>query len=569
MSERQIIKAQQGGSLRDFIGRYKFQRPTAQASSTAVAPKVSLTKKQAEENRDKVAYNNYVAQQKERDRVQALKQKGQTDGGNLASDIGTSLLKQVTEFRFANDQDFEKGRGSWKGRQELLVDGAINGMANEMTGGAMNYVGSKIASGAAKQVIGKTVDLAKKAVNNAHVLNPNAFKPNPNSYYRIVGTDATEDALANGVIRSKAGAGVVSEKVGGINLGSRPTAYPSFSKGKVSTEYAKGLPEHSLIETQRPMAASTVGRHGKGTTQFPVDEAGNYMKEFPLSEAKIMQPHWWKGYKEVPQIAAMADEVVAPKIGMGERIKNSLYDNVVYPVKHARSIYGLKGKINSRIAEMNTPEGIARLEAQHINSKEFFDKPVKVTSKPTEKGSSYNFDNDTINIDFDQMNRFKTTEPTLNLSATIDHELAHRTQGFGKTNSVTNYVKGEYGKEAPTEVQRILTPLDLNSRRMLRHDIKTSRGHDNADYFYSNKPEPMPHLAESRRNMIDQKILNNRYDEITVDKLYEYQKANPTDRIGSFMTKDFSNYDVLQSLMNKLPAVAPIVGAAVIANKNK
>jgi len=85
----------------------------------------------------------------------------------------------------------------------------------------------------------------------------------------------------------------------GIQLGGRPTAFPSFSKGKPSMEYARSLDSHVIIETQRPMAASTLGRHGRGTTMFPVDEAGNYLKSFPAKEATLYEPHWLMGYKKV------------------------------------------------------------------------------------------------------------------------------------------------------------------------------------------------------------------------------------------------------------------------------
>jgi hypothetical protein len=127
------------------------------------------------------------------------------------------------------------------------------------------------------------------------------FTTDPNKYYRAVGSDAAEDFINNGVVRSKVAnpenTNVVSK--GTINLQNRPTAFPSFSKGEISKEYVKGIPDHYVIETDRAMKASTMGRHGKGSTIFPVDESGNYLKEFPASEARLLKPHWL-GYKEVP-----------------------------------------------------------------------------------------------------------------------------------------------------------------------------------------------------------------------------------------------------------------------------
>jgi len=156
--------------------------------------------------------------------------------------------------------------------------------------------------------------LGNKYIPNTHKLNPLAFKPNPEAYYRIVGKDAEEDALQSGLVRSKPSVNSLQENT--INLSNRPTAFPSFSKGKISSEYANGLSTHSLIETERAMAPSNMGRHGKGTTQFPIDTNGKYLNQFPLEEAKIYQKDWLQGYKQI-----------TPQYAYGGNLNNSTMQN--------------------------------------------------------------------------------------------------------------------------------------------------------------------------------------------------------------------------------------------------
>jgi peptide methionine sulfoxide reductase MsrB len=51
------------------------------------------------------------------------------------------------------------------------------------------------------------------------------------------------------------------------------------------------------------MKASNLGRHGKGSTMFPIDETGKYMPAFSADDVKVfdVKPHWLKGYKEIIQ----------------------------------------------------------------------------------------------------------------------------------------------------------------------------------------------------------------------------------------------------------------------------
>ncbi len=132
------------------------------------------------------------------------------------------------------------------------------------------------------------------ALRNAYKLNPKAGKLS--KYNRVVGQDAIDDLQTSGLVRTGQGAGPTG----------RPTLYPSFAKGNPRQTYIDQVLESGqtphIISTDRPMRVSTLGRHGKGTTQFPVDDAGNYMTSFPASETKVFdgtQPHWLRGYKQI------------------------------------------------------------------------------------------------------------------------------------------------------------------------------------------------------------------------------------------------------------------------------
>jgi hypothetical protein len=136
-------------------------------------------------------------------------------------------------------------------------------------------------------------------IRNTYKINPWAGKLG--EYNRVVGSDAIADLQASGLVRSGEGAVTTA---GGIPV-SRPTAWPSFAKGSPRETYMKGVMERGdtpyIISTDRPMAVSTLGRHGKGSTQFPVGPDGNYLTSFPASEATVYKgsPNWLKGYETV------------------------------------------------------------------------------------------------------------------------------------------------------------------------------------------------------------------------------------------------------------------------------
>lgn len=568
-----MIKLQDGGKAWNYVE----QRKRNPASSTEVAKPKALTIQQAEENKAASARRQYVERMKIRQQAEDLKRKGQTKLGNTVNDMGTNMLTQFTQFRTPTNEELEKGRGGWSGRGELLGSAVTHGLINEMTGGAMNWIGNKIASGEAKSLVKEGINKIKNIdpnkvplVKDIHKINPLAFKPKADNYYRVVGTDAADDMLTNGVVRSKVEA-KGSEKATGINLGSRPTAYPSFSKGKPSMEYAASLPKHAIIETNRPMAVSTLGRHGKGTTIFPVDEAGNYMKEFPANEAKLLTPDWLRGYKplslrtgnEVQTSIKDPLDLLANGIN---KIARKIDDHLLYPIRNYKEIPLIKKRFNELLSENNSAESINRMNNLGINADAFNKIVPKITVKS--ERSKYIVSQDRINIDADQLRRFKKTEPTLTMDAVIDHEIGHRYQSFHNP-SMTNTFRVKGGEDYSLDkLERRTTNIDYNAKYIDPRRDLTGAAKENAEYFYDHQSEPISHMMETRRGMIERGYLSDRHAPINVPTIRKYFKDNPTDRIATFINpKGKFNFTRLRDLMNKLPAAAPIAGAAYLQNK--
>ena len=114
----------------------------------------------------------------------------------------------------------------------------------------------------------------------------NDFANENESYRIIVGDESFQDLVDSGVVRTNAESKGKSSK--GIDLSNRPTAFPSFSKGKASMSYAENNPSHYIIVTEdASIQPSTKGRHGKGTTMFPTDENGNHLKELSGEKVKV------------------------------------------------------------------------------------------------------------------------------------------------------------------------------------------------------------------------------------------------------------------------------------------
>jgi hypothetical protein len=143
--------------------------------------------------------------------------------------------------------------------------------------------------------------------------NPFAEKLNrPDFSYRAVNEMAYKDLLDSGVVRGRAAA-VPMTPSGVSNLsqliGNRPTAFPSFERGKVLTSYLPKTGQGFIYETDIPMVrrgelnpitGETIrGRHFAARPISPI--TGDVLSEIPASAVKVYEgkPNWLMGYKEV------------------------------------------------------------------------------------------------------------------------------------------------------------------------------------------------------------------------------------------------------------------------------
>ncbi len=117
-------------------------------------------------------------------------------------------------------------------------------------------------------------DVGNKYLPNAHKLNPFAFKPNPDAYYRMIGKDGYKDAIESGVIRKP-----------------KDSKYSvtSFSEGKVLDNTFEGP----------YMVQAKDKAHFK--PDFPGEVSTRYDIPIDSPDISIYRQDWLKGYKEVPK----------------------------------------------------------------------------------------------------------------------------------------------------------------------------------------------------------------------------------------------------------------------------
>jgi hypothetical protein len=149
--------------------------------------------------------------------------------------------------------------------------------------------------GSALKVPGKVAQSMKSGLlSNAYKVNPLAFKPNSEAYYRMIGEGGYADALESGVVR------------------------PPVGSGHTEAYYNKGYP----LDTRLRDATGRSGYGGpymaevKGNPELFVDEnVANYTgpmfddpvvySKEPISisnpNVKLYKENWLKGYKEVPK----------------------------------------------------------------------------------------------------------------------------------------------------------------------------------------------------------------------------------------------------------------------------
>ncbi len=151
---------------------------------------------------------------------------------------------------------------------------------------------------------GKAIKGSKNLINNTYKINPWAFKPNPEAYYRGIGEAGYKDAIESGVLRTNRNP----------NWTDSPGDSPYFFSGK-NFEGIKQYEPNVITEvTNQPMRARTFSKlAGRGDESVfqPIRYTGqkwagkDIVEKLPnisLGEnTKFYKKHWLKGYKEVPK----------------------------------------------------------------------------------------------------------------------------------------------------------------------------------------------------------------------------------------------------------------------------
>lgn len=420
----------------------------------------------------------------------------------------------------------------------------------------LNLLGVGLLDDVGKQALKGVNKAGNKFLPNAYKLNPNAFKPNPDAFYRVVGNDAVEDALSSGLIRNKQS---VNQNIPGtINIGDRPTAYPSFSKGKISTEYAKGLTEHGLIETNRPMNVSNLGRHGKGTTQFPVDNTGNYIKEFPVEQSKIYKQDWLKGYKEID----VPKQQFKSEINWGKWNKeipeNTQLMQEYNTIEQTSKANGTWMKNPDGSAFNGTPEQFVQQNSENFK-KAFPEYHGEILNHNT------NAELNTIDESFFNKGAGDTGYYG---KGTYTHPKKDYTKMYGKNNhefylnsknkgflDKSNIDDAEYFKRSDDEILQHHLPEYEN--KLMNYELDPSRYYDNAKENWLNKLNEQVKAGKISRDKLDEftSLHNPKNGEVVIPFNNRIKSA-----IGNNGMFDMSNPNIYKSLV-------PIAGASTILSQ--
>ena len=467
-------------------------------------------------------------------------------------------------------------------------------------------------------------------LRNAYKINPFAFKPNPEAYYRVLGKEGVNDALESGVIRA-------NQK--NIHPFSGEPIYdkPYFSKGvpfdrdwKSPFKNKKGKQSVGSIYPDETMVE--VFGHNKfyptndlvtspSVTLTPFDEGVNFYKR-----------DWLKGYEpvEVPgqlpgspnalnRNKLFPDDVVYSKQGANYTVEDVL--------RHEPTLIDIRAE---RLAALQTPEGKARIEqylkdnpyiqgksdgsieidpfipsyedvlsgianmkhasTEYIELRKILDEGTEayrrgeISQEQLEKGIEEIKEYMDV-LQYDPMNAYmaphlKTQgeESMIMLGAglsPLDARVAARHE-FGHF----------FGAGKKSHLDTELEQITLNDKTVPEINVSskesalTKKWRANPEYMKKSKDywvtgsdgsEKVSFLEEVRAMMLEDGTIQNIYDPITPEMLQAHYKKYKQGqipyslRIYDIMENTSKNFDIMSSVLNKMPAAVPVaigVGAA-------
>jgi hypothetical protein len=194
--------------------------------------------------------------------------------------------------------------------------------------------------------------IIKKGINNVYKINPWAFKPNSEAYYRGIGRTGLDDALESGVIRPHTRGAFdklyFTDDIGHTNIYAAnkgkgigdPFADDDswrFIEPKDPKKYIAEIPKKDI-----PLAVSAT----KGTRNgLPAQGPYYTSEEFPsINNVKFYKENWLQGYKEIPkkEIIPLTHEVVPrnEETIMGGNKLGDVIESVKLGVRDARAEMG-------------------------------------------------------------------------------------------------------------------------------------------------------------------------------------------------------------------------------------
>jgi hypothetical protein len=160
--------------------------------------------------------------------------------------------------------------------------------------------------GSAMKLPGKVAQSMESGLlSNTYKLNPWAFKPNPEAYYRMLGKEGTVDAFESGILRAKQNNNIISfDPDKGFDLTSNQGPLydrPYFSKGTpLDRDWKSPLSKKKGSIYPGPDMVEVTNSSKFHPTYDLVASPNQTLSSFD-PDTKFYTQDWLRGYKEVPK----------------------------------------------------------------------------------------------------------------------------------------------------------------------------------------------------------------------------------------------------------------------------
>ena len=413
-------------------------------SVTGPAPKFDA-KTEVESKRIASGYNNAnkqnaqisqtrnwsQADQEHSDRVKARINNPASDVGILAANMASNL----TRFRNLTPEEIARVTDNIGETVNLSSGIATDALTNELVGyGATKAIPfvSKSAKAAGKYLTEET------ALKNAYKVNPFAFKPNPEAYYRMVGKEGIKDATESGVIRANQKIPLADngEPFGGMTTPEFDVPYFSKSRPFDGRNYNK-TPYYGSYEGPGMIEVKNTGNFKSLSPR--ADYIGLPKSTIKTSDdvVKLYQQDWLQGYKEVPKELS------------GSSNASSLLERINLERQ------GVKTKSN--VIKENIQDGNFKITSRSTPNKGLVN--VNIES-PTGSIQATRNPDGSYGLSFEDANPFNAGKSMLKLKDQLAGKTIHETKSFS-TDSYANILKLK--KKLPFEEAGFL-PLNSSNK---------------------------------------------------------------------------------------------------------